>query len=155
MSLKSIVLKQYRDIVNNAASSLKTTTVPPEGWLYTLRTALSMPVSHLAKRLDKTRAHIYHTEKAEIEGKVTLKTMDNMAKAMNCRFIYAIVPNDSVESIIEARAKKIAKRLVRQTNQHMALEQQALTEEQITFEINRMTRAILNDLPSNFWVDDE
>ena len=154
MSIKSIVSSQYREKVNQAASQLHGTTKPPEGWLRTVRMALGMSAAQLARRLKKTRALVSNTEKAELGGSVTLKTMQTMAHAMGCRFVYAIVPEARIENILEARAKDKAQKRVLETSKHMALEQQALSEKQIAFEIERLQREMLKDMPADFWNDE-
>jgi len=154
MSVKTIITSQYRDKVNHAASSLHGIAIPPEGWLCTVRNALGMSAAALARRLGKTRALVSNTEKAELDGGVTIKTMRSMAEAMNCRFVYAIVPKDSVEDIMSTQAQAKAKRQVMEAGKHMALEQQSLSQKQIAFEIERLQHDMLKDIPANFW-DDE
>lgn len=154
MSVKTIVSSQYREKVNQAASRLQDMALPPEGWLCTARNALGMSAAALSRRLGKTRALVSNTEKAELEGGVTLKTMQSMAEAMNCRFVYAIVPNDSVDAILKARAHEKARKLVEAGSKHMALEQQSLSQQQIAFEIERLAAEMLKDIPADFWNDE-
>lgn len=154
MSIKTIITSQYRDKVNQAASNLQGIVIPPEGWLCTVRNALGMSAAALARRLSKSRALVSNTEKAELDGGVTLKTMRSMAEAMNCRFVYAIVPEESVEDIISAQAQAKAKWQVMEAGKHMALEQQSLSQKQIAFEIEQLQHDMLKDIPANFW-DDE
>jgi len=153
-SIKSVVLSQYRHKVNEAAMKLRGIPFPPEGWLCTVRKALGMSVAQLARRLGKTRALISHTEKAELNGGVTLRTMQTMAKAMECRFVYAIVPQHTIEDILKARAKEKAEKLVEESSRHMGLEQQLLSQEQMTFEVNRLTRQMIENMQADFWNDE-
>ncbi len=155
MSIKYIVMSQYREKVNQVASKLGGVTAPPEGWLRTVRIALGMSAAQLARRLKKTRALVSNTEKAELSGSVTLKTMQAMSQAMGCRFVYAIVPEYSIEKILDARAEEKAEQRVRETSEHMALEQQGLSKQQITFEIARLKNEMLKDMPRDFWNDSE
>ena len=154
MSVKSIITSQYRDKVNQAAPILQDVTTPPEGWLCTVRKALGMSAAQLARRLGKSRALISKTEKSELDGGVTLKTMQSMAETMNCRFVYAIVPEDSIEAILEARATKQAKQRVLETSKHMALEEQSLSQKQLAFEVERLAGEMLKEQPNNFWNDE-
>lgn len=154
MSVKTIVTRQYRENVDKVSSQLQGAVVPPEGWIRTVRNALGMSAAALARRLGKTRALVSNAEKAELAGGVTLKTMQSMAEAMNCQFIYAIVPNKSVGDILKARAQDKARKIVEAGSKHMALEQQELSQQQITFEIERLAAEILKDIPSDFWNDD-
>lgn len=154
MSVKSIVIRQYRDKVNRAALQFLPAAVPPEGWICTVRKALGMSAAALARRLRKTRALVSNTEKAEMEGGVTLKTMQAMAEAMHCRFVYAIVPEGSVEAVLDARAQKKAHDMVLEASRHMALEEQRLSGAQLAFETDRIKEDLLREMPPRFW-DDE
>lgn len=154
MSLKVIINSQYREKVNLTAAKLRDIALPPEGWLRTARKALGMSAAQLARRQNKTRALVSNTEKAELQGGVTLKTMQAMAESMSCRFVYAIVPEGSIEEILERRARGKARKLVEESSKHMALEQQSLSSEQIAFEIERLKREMLSNMPADFW-DDE
>lgn len=152
--LKSIIAKQYRQKVNQAASHIQGLTFPPEGWIATTRKALSMSAAALSRRLGKSRALVSNTEKAELHGGVTLKTMQNIAEAMHCRFVYAIIPDTMVEDIIEEQATKKAMQCVNESSNHMALEAQSLSDEHIAFEVERLKQELLRYIPADFW-DDE
>jgi predicted DNA-binding mobile mystery protein A len=151
MNIKNIVSVQYRDILDRAATQLQGITVPPEGWLRTARKALNMSGAQLARRLAVSRAQISKTEKNETTGSVTLKTMQQMAEAMGYRFVYAIIPEKSVEEMIARHARKKATTIVERTNKHMALEGQALSNSQIQFEVDRLQKDMLYKLPFDFW----
>lgn len=151
MTLKDVIRRQYQHKIDQAASQLKNTEIPPEGWICTVRKALGMSAAALARRLNKTRALVSNTEKAEIDGNVTLKTMTSMAEAMNCRFLYAVVPKENVEDILTKRAQKKASQIVLKSSSHMALENQTLNQKQIDFEIERITSDMLKNQPFDFW----
>lgn len=152
MSVKSIVDRQYRQRVNLVAQSLRKIEFPTEGWLYTVKKALGMSAAQLARRMGKSRALISNTEKAELGGGVTLKTMERMAKAMGCEFVYAIVPKHGcVEDLITAQAKRKAEAIVQNASHQMALEQQSVSQEDIAFEIERVKAEIIQEMPSDFW----
>ncbi len=153
--VKQIANEQYKALVNKAAKQLRPVQQPKEGWLPTVRNALGMSAAQLARRLGMTRAHIWKTEKAELSGGVTLKTIKNLAEGMGCRFIYAIVPENTVEDILVQRARKKAERIVEATNKHMALEDQMLSGKTIAHEIERLQKDMLDNMPSDFWNDEK
>ena len=155
MKIKKVISRQYREKVNEAGRGVRNLTTPPEGWIRTARKALGMSVAQLAKRLGVTRAHVNQTEKAELSGRVTLKTMEKWAECMGYRFVYAIVPEKEVEVILAKRAKKKAVRMVEESGKHMALEGQGLPKEQIAFEVDRLQTELMNEMPSDFWDDRE
>ena len=154
MSVKNLVAKQYRDIVNRAAPSARAMQHPAEGWLVTVRRALGMSGADLARRLGVTRARVSQAEKAERVGGVTLNAMNEFAAAMGCRFVYAIVPEDGdVDSLIAAQAHRKAKALVAKASTHMALEQQSLSESANAAEVERLAREMMRDMSAGFWSD--
>ncbi len=155
MSIKDIVLVQYREIINRAARHALEISMPPEGWLCTVRKALQMSGAQLGRRLGVTRAQVSKTEKNELSGSVTIKTMQQMAEAMGCRFVYAIVPEKTVEDVIKERARMKAVEIVERTDKHMALEGQTLSSEQRQFEIERLQKDMMIRLPSDFWDDEK
>jgi predicted DNA-binding mobile mystery protein A len=154
MSVKTVVQQQYRGIVDSAAAGLAGLNTPPEGWLRTVRLALGMSGAKVAKRMGVTRARIAQAEHAELTGGVTLKSMQAMAEAMGCRFVYAIVPpSGRIEDIVTAQARKKATAIVGTASQHMALENQALPDDKIVQEIERLTYEIAREMPPDFWND--
>ncbi len=153
MSLNNIVNKQYRNIVNKAAQRTAGIEVPNEGWLATVRKALGMSAVQLAQRRGVTRAQVSKLERTELQGSVTLGTMQKMAAAMDCRFVYVVVPHDDVETLIDEQARKKAFKLVSKAGQHMALEAQSLSNEQMRFEVDRLTQELKDKPPKDFWLD--
>lgn len=151
MSIKQLVARQYRENVNNAAGKVSSISIPAEGWIRTVRKALSMSGTQLAQRLNVSKGLISKTEKAELSGGVTLRNMQNMAEAMNCRFVYAIVPEDSIEDIIQAQAIKKAHAQVKAASIHMALEDQALSEDRLKTEISRVSKELQENPHSYLW----
>lgn len=100
-----------------------------------------------------TRARISQAERAETEGGVTLKTMHSMAQAMGCRFVYAIVPDQSIAEVIEMQARRKAKAIVTRASTHMALEDQTLGEARNEDEIQRLATEFVRTMPSDLWTE--
>lgn len=154
MAIDSVVAKQYRDKVNRASKRLDGLFIPKEGWLRTIRNALGMSGVQLAKRLGVTKARISKVEQDELGGGVTLKTMKSMAEAMNCRFVYAIIPEEDIEQVLEEQALKKAKARVKAASTHMALEAQSLDQHTLDSEIERIASEIVREKPSGLWNDE-
>ncbi|MCP5071752.1 MAG: mobile mystery protein A [Rhodobacteraceae bacterium] len=153
-SVKKTVRRQYSAIVNAAAQNLEGLQRPREGWISTMRSALGMTGSDLARRTKVTPAAIYEVEQKEQSGAVTIQRMEKLAKAMGGRFVYAIVPQSgTVEEIIHSQAHQKAERLLHRTNTHMALEKQALEKTHIQEEINRLADDLFRNRPADFWSD--
>ncbi len=151
--MRKIVLHQYQQIIDKAGRQTTGLGVPPEGWLKTLRKALGMSGAQLGRLMGVSRAQVAQSERNELSGAVTLRTLQNMAEAMGCRVVYAIVPNGNVEDLVARRAKEKAKQLVGRVNTQMAFENQTLNEERREYELNRVEQELLRNLPLDLWDD--
>jgi len=153
MAVTDIARKQYQRIVDRAASSVaQRLSVPLEGWIATTRKALGMSAAQVGRKLDLTRARISQAERSELSGGVTIKTMQAIAKALGCRFVYAIVPGDGkVEDLILGQAERKAKALVEKASAHMALERQSLPDEKNKAHVKRLADELARTMPSDFW----
>ena len=155
MSVKNIVLRQYQEKVNQAFQQFGGDSLSvSEGWLRTLRKALGMSGPQLARRLGVTKAQVSKTEKGEVTGSVTLKSMHNMAEALHCRLVYAVIPEKEIQQVIKDQAIKKAKAQVRDASTHMALEAQALNKEKLSAEIERIAAQIIDTMPADLWNDE-
>jgi predicted DNA-binding mobile mystery protein A len=153
MSVKRLAALQYRALVDGAAP-LARIAMPGEGWIATVRKALGMSGAELARRLGVTRARVSQAERAEAEGGITLKAMEQFAEAMGCRFVYAIVPPEGrIENLVAAQARRKAAAIVGKASVHMALEKQALPERKNRAEVERLARELMEDPPPGFWSD--
>ena len=152
MSIKTVIARQLRENINAVREKLAELDTPSEGWLRTMRKALGMSGAQLARRMGMTRGAVSRNEKAEIEGRITLTTMKQMAANMNCRFVYAVIPDRDVEEIIEHQAREKARQLVNQAGVHMALEDQSLSKDRLNAEIERVAKELLGK-PSSLWDD--
>lgn len=153
MSVKDIAKKQMLSRINKSATdSARQLQTPKEGWIALVRNALGMSGAQLGKRLSLSRGRISQAEKAEAEGGVTLRSMHELAEGLGCRFVYAIIPESGdLGDVVEAQARNKATALVKRAATHMALEKQSLRDEQNKAEIERLTRDLIQNPPSNFW----
>jgi predicted DNA-binding mobile mystery protein A len=155
MGIEAVVLKQYQNKVNQALKQFGGYATPlSEGWIKTVRKALGMSGSQLAKRLGVTKGRVSQAESAELSGSATLKSMQNMAQAMDCRFVYAIIPKKEIEGVIRDRAVLKANEQIKAASTQMALEAQALNDEQLTFAVDQLASEIIEKMPSDLWNDE-
>jgi hypothetical protein len=99
------------------------------GWIRYMRHAMLMTLSNLAKTAGLTKATVQQIEKREVSGKVTLETMRRIAAAMECEFVYALVPNQDLSAFLKKKAAAKATRIVREADVHMTLEDQRVSED--------------------------
>ena len=149
--MKTVVLRQYQDIVNRASQKGVDIIMPEEGWLRTLRKALGMSGAQLGRRIGVSRAQIAKSERNEMAGVITLKTLENMAQAMGARIAYTIVLPTEAEKLVSERANEKAQKMLQKTNAHMALESQALDRDALAFELERLKQELLREMPADLW----
>lgn len=85
----------------------------------------------LAKRLGVTKARISKAEQDELSGSLTLKSVQAMAEAMGCRFVYAVIPEQEIEKVIKQRALQKARA-----------------------QVERIATEIVEKMPSDLWNDE-
>lgn len=151
LSVEDTAQRQYAHLVDPVARDIADVKRPAEGWIRTLRKALGMSAPQLARRLGVSKAAVYQAERQEETGGVTLHYMERMAEALGGRFVYAIVPEESVEAVLRDQARAKARHLVGRAGGHMALERQALSETQMREETDRLAADLLRDRPADFW----
>ena len=99
---------------------------PPKGWIRALREAMGISSGELAQRLQANRSLASQQERAEVEDRITLKSLRACADALDCDLIYAFVPRgSSVDETLASRARVAASQTVRRVEHSMALEDQA------------------------------
>ena len=67
-------------------------SVPGGGWIRAVRMQQNMLGKQLAQKMGVSPARISVLERDEQRGAVTLKMMQKAAEALDCRFVYALVP---------------------------------------------------------------
>lgn len=147
---KQIAREQYIQLIDSAVNILKIRQ-PKEGWIKTVRMALGMSGAQLGTRLGNNRTITSYLERSELDGRITLHKMQDVAEALNCKFVYAIVPNTSIENIIDKQATKKAEEITSTVSTHMMLEDQALDKETLQKETDRLKAQIINEMKRDFW----
>jgi predicted DNA-binding mobile mystery protein A len=128
--------------------------VPPTGWIKAVREALGLTTRQLAARMGVARSRVTTIEKAEVTGATTIKTLREAAEAMNCTFVYAIVPTTSLDEILRDQATAKAERELARHHHTMRLENQAMTKIDLAAERERLVADMLAGSLRPVW-DDE
>src|ERR1019366_8060068 len=116
---------------------------PVKGWVRAIREAIGVSSAELARRMGTSRQLSLQQEKAEAEDRITLKSLRTLANALDCDLVYALVPKaDSLEGLMNNRARVQAKKNVLGVEHTMALEDQAVgnVEEAIETKTRRIVR---------------
>ena len=80
---------------------------PPAGWIQTIREALGMTAAALAQRLGMTGAGLRKIEASEAHERISLATLRKVADALDCELRYALVPRQSLDDKLMARARSV------------------------------------------------
>ena len=133
-------------------SGLQHVIVPPIGWIKAIRNGIGMSMEQLGKKLSITKQGVMDIEKREKEGAITIKSMKEIAKAIDMQFFYGFVPNaGSLEQMIEMRALEIAIKIVQRTSTTMKLEDQVNSKERIEKAIKERAAEIIYKTPKILW----
>jgi len=125
---------------------------PRNGWIRAVRRALGMTQPQLAARLGMTRQSLDDLEKSEAGGKITLESLDRVARALGCRLGYAIVPTtDSLAATRVRRAEEIADRQLKAVSHSMKLEAQGVTEKEIARQRRHLVAELLRGSGRKLW----
>ena len=152
---KKMMREQIQAGLNNLAE-LANKPAPKGGWIYTIRHALGMSGTQLAKRLGCTQSNITALERREKAGTISLQSLEQAADAMNCRLVYFFIPNKPLDQLREDQARLIAKKRMRAINHSMALEQQSLTQAQKQQQEDELAHELMyHDNAKHLWDADE
>jgi len=81
---------------------------PRSGWIRAIRGALGMSQAVLAERLGVSSAAVNKLEHAELHGGITIAKLAEVAEALDCTLIYALVPKSTLEETVTTRARAVA-----------------------------------------------
>ena len=125
---------------------------PRSGWVRSIRQALGMTQAQLATRAGISRQSVQDFERAEAARRITLESLDRLAKAMDCHVVCALVPNgDSLDEMRRNRANKLAEALLKPTDHSMKLEAQGVTKQERERQRKLLADALLNGSPRKLW----
>ena len=88
---KQYLLLQQADKKLNHFKHLKSTVIPPKGWINTFRIALKMSLRQLGNRLRISPQSVKEIEVREANGTITLNSLRDVANAMDLKLVYGFV----------------------------------------------------------------
>lgn len=147
------IMREQLDNIFEKLSVGKGVQPPVRGWLRSIREALGMSGRQLAARIGVSQPRIVKMEKDELSGALTLKTMRQVAEAMDCMFVYSLVPRTSLEETMRDQAKKIAVQRLSRTSHTMLLENQQVSDDEREKMLDAKVEELLRETPKGFWSD--
>lgn len=146
--MKSAMRQRARQRLDERLATLKPENrlvPPPKGWIRAIRDALGMTGSQFAARLKITPQSVADIEKSEATGSIQLKTLSRAAEALDCTFVYALVPKKSLEDAVQTRARRIAMKDLQRVAHTMKLENQSVGDANLEARIEAYIRDVLKD----------
>lgn len=138
----------------SALGNIEVLTRPPRGWVKAIREALGMTSAQLAKRMGVSQPRVFKLEQAEARGAVTLESLERAALALDCRLVYALVPRQPLDALIEARALHLAKKRLAAASHTMALEAQGVEKGDESEQLKRLVGQMIEKAGSGLWQED-
>ncbi len=147
----NLIARQQLDSTLSGYATLKQNSLPVKGWIRAIREALGMSGKQLANRLNVSQPRIPRLEQDELSGVVSLKTMRQAAEAMDCVFVYAIVPRSTLEETVRTQARKVAESRMQRVSHTMMLEAQNLSNEAQRASIEAAVDELVTEIPKDLW----
>ncbi len=133
-------------------ASLQKVSVLETGWIKSIRTAIGMSLVQLANRLGVSKQNVLAIENREKEGTLSLKTLRDLARAMDMKLVYGFIPTDgSLEALIDRKANEAATKIVMRTSASMKLEGQENNEQRIQKAIAERADELKKELSKVLW----
>lgn len=132
-------------------AALKKSHPPMRGWIRAIRDAIGMTGEQLARRIGVQKQRIVALEKGEVAGTATINSIKRAAEAMDCLFVYALVPRDSLQANVERQAYRYAEKMQATIQHSMLLEQQGLTDEESWLGIDANAERYARETVRDIW----
>lgn len=97
----------------------------------------------LAIRLGVSRSAVTKLEQGEVSGGITIGKLDQIAAALDCTLVYALIPNTSLDEAVMRQARRVAERELGYVATTMALEDQAVDDEHRGGYVERYARDLV------------
>jgi predicted DNA-binding mobile mystery protein A len=124
---------------------------PRGGWIRNLREALGMSRPQLAEQLHIKPASMADLERSEADRKITLSSLDKVAKTLDARVYVTIIPNRSMEEFLTERARKVAQKLVSRNFLNMDLEAQKPSNNFAEKQISELAEELIRNQGKRLW----
>jgi predicted DNA-binding mobile mystery protein A len=116
--------------------------IPRLGWIRAIRGALGMSQAVLAGRLGVSAAAVNKLEQAERHGGITIRKLAEVAAALDCTLVYALVPHSTLDQTVTTQARHVAAETLGYVARTMALESQGIGEEREHEAIDRYAQQL-------------
>jgi predicted DNA-binding mobile mystery protein A len=118
---------------------------PPRGWIRALREALGMSARQLGQRLGVKQQSVMDLEASEAQGTIQINTLMRVAEALDCTLVYALVPRTSLDEMVTARARSVARAQLVRIGHNMDLEAQGLPAAELDAQVDEFAERYVRD----------
>ncbi len=132
-------------------NEVKNMELPAKGWIRAVREALGISGKQLAGRLQVSQPRVFKLEQGEPAGALTLRTMRQVAEALDCVFVYALVPRTSLEETVRTQARAVAGERLQRVSHTMLLEAQGLSPEEQQASLDAAIEELVRETPKDLW----
>jgi predicted DNA-binding mobile mystery protein A len=157
MKLNKKAIHNQRELIEERVKTWATVSrerAPPSGWIKAIRESLGMTARQLGDRVGIDHTGILRLEERESNSKATLEMIERAAHAMNCKLVYAIVPNEphhSLDEILNEQALKTARALTGKVSHSMRLEKQGVHHDLTNKDIEKLAHELIENLDPLLW----
>ncbi len=116
---------------------------PRAGWIRAVRGALGMSQRALAQRLDIAPSSAAGLERSELDGGITVGKLAEVARALDCTLVYALVPNASLEETVQSQARRVAAEALGYVGATMKLEDQAVESDRLAGQLEAEAQRVI------------
>ena len=124
---------------------------PSAGWIRTIRKSLGMSAADLAARMGLSKARVLAIEKSEAAGALNLDTLQRAAEALDCAFVYALIPRRPLEQTVRERALEVAASHLAAVDHTMHLEEQGVSGETARRQLQEVADDLVKRSPRSLW----
>jgi predicted DNA-binding mobile mystery protein A len=146
--------KVITEQLNNTLMKYKDLTdlsYPSKGWIRTIRKSLGMSSRQLARRTGISQQRLSKIEQQEIIGEVKLSTIKKIAEGLNCVFVYALIPETSINELIRKQAQKIVEKRFERVTASMVLEDQEVYGHEKKNSYELAIEKLIDKMDKTFW----
>lgn len=116
-----------------------------------IREALGMTQKQLAKKLKISQPALSRIE--ENAANCTLQTVIRTAQALGCEFLGVLSLRGGLEKMIEEKAAKRAKNILKRTFANMAMEEQQPGKKEYEYQFNKLVAELVANPGPELWDD--
>jgi predicted DNA-binding mobile mystery protein A len=121
-------------------------------WINDVRLSLGMSLEQLGKRMNMTPQGVKRLEQRERDGSITLKTLNQAARAFGFGFGYGFTTSKTtLEDLVYNQALMKSKEIVRRANRTMVLENQANSKKRLENSVKELRDEIIKNKPKYLW----